>query len=50
MNRLESTKKINKLKAFAIKNGGYSKFETVIKKACNSHLVSFGIDLTPPFL
>jgi len=50
MTKLESTKQINKLKAFAIKNGGYSKHEAVIKKACNAHLVSFGIDLTPPFL
>tara|TARA_B110000902_G_scaffold256760_1_gene323971 strand:- start:839 stop:997 length:159 start_codon:yes stop_codon:yes gene_type:complete len=47
MNRLESTKQINKLKMSAIKNGGYAKHASKIIKACELHNATFGFDLTP---
>ena len=47
MNRLESTKAINKLKIKAIKNGGYTKYSKQILKACDLHSEVYGNDLTP---
>ena len=47
MTLLESTKNINKIKAQAIKRGGYKKFSKAILGACEEHLNAFGIDLTP---
>ena len=47
MNRLESTKAINKLKLRAIKNGGYTKYSKQILRACATHLEAYGNDLTP---
>jgi hypothetical protein len=47
MNRLESTKQINKLKMSAIRNGGYTKHASKIIEACAIHNTTFGFDLTP---
>ncbi len=47
MTRLESTNKLNALKAKAIKKGGYLKFKQEILTACKIHFENFGIDLTP---
>ena len=46
-NRLESTKRINKIKLSAIRSGGYAKHSKKILKACEYHLEAYGIDLTP---
>lgn len=50
MDRLESTKNINQMKATAIRNGGYAKHKTTIMLACAKHRNRFGIDLTPKHL
>jgi hypothetical protein len=47
INRLESTKRINKIKLSAIRSGGYAKHSKKILKACEYHLEAYGIDLTP---
>ncbi len=47
---LESTKRINRIKMSAIKNGGYAKHSKIILKACADHLEAYGIDLTPKHL
>jgi len=47
MNQLESTKKINRLKASAIKNGGYQKHRDQILFACNVHLIKYNQNLIP---
>ena len=50
MTQLQSTKEINKLKAKAIRKGGYSKFKVQILEACTKHKELFGADLTPKHL
>jgi len=47
MEKLQSTKAINNLKANAIKKGGYAKFRMQIIAACEKHFELFGVDLTP---
>ena len=47
MTRLESTKKINNIKAKALKKGGYHKSKDLIIAMCGLHLIAFGNDLTP---
>jgi hypothetical protein len=47
MSQLESSKRINKLKLSAIKNGGYIKNREAIIEACTYHLTTYEQDLFP---
>ncbi len=50
MSALKSLKRINELKAKAIKNGGYEKFKNQLSTLCELHRAEFGVDFYPKHL